>query len=140
MGRASLRFKDFISQETTEAIRALYERYRTAYDSELYNAPGWNDWLNVTCSDPEWNHIESLVDVRSGHRETKPALDRLNELDISEILGFCNPRLRLRIHRRGALWLVKFIETNVRKGEEASRHQLPCLRLAKTKTTEKSNA
>lgn len=110
------------------ALRALYERFRTARSNELYSGSKWKDWLIADRGTAAGNELAALVDLDAGDsRRFHAEKSDIERLDLRPILGISAPHLGILINRRNPHVLVKFFETGKLKGRGVAREQLPAL-------------
>ncbi len=107
-----------------EAIRTLYEIYRSAKDSALTKGTRWAGWLPCEPGTAANTVLGELVDLEGSEKSQFIETEELKRLDLTAILGFSVPRLRLLVHRRRT-WILKFDELGVLKGQGVPRSQLP---------------
>ncbi len=108
-------------------ICALYEHYRTAPDKEITTGNRQHGWLDASVSRPAHGLVADLIDVEGDKRAIIAETEDLKRRKLGPILGFDDPQLKLSIRKRGAQWLVKFLETRVARGRERTRSELPPL-------------
>lgn len=109
-----------------DAVRRLYEWYRSAPDDAVY--AGWNKpgWIDAAEGTEARRHLAEVVNLDD--RENLDALlEALGERDLSAALGFARPQIRLTVARRrprSRQLLLKFIaDPPLKRG--ASRDRLP---------------
>lgn len=108
-----------------EAVRELYEIYRTAGSNQLHDGSTYRGWLVANPGTPAWGALLELVDVQGDARAREAERHELERLDLADVLGFDRPRLVLSIRQRSARWLVAFQEEGVLKGRGTPRDRLP---------------
>lgn len=121
---AELDLEDVGAEGRDEAIRRLYEHYRTAPDKELNGGVTYSGYLDASLGTPAGRILADLVDFEVHHAATKAQTAELERVDLGPVLGFRTPALRLIVRRRGRTWLVKFQEIGVPKGQDLARNQL----------------
>ncbi len=108
-----------------EAVRQLYMAFRNAPISQITKGTSWKGWLECAPGTPNGQLLGELVDYNGDSRAQYGEMEDLKRLDLSEILGFETPRVRLLVRQRGAKWLVKFEEQGVPRGRGCKREDLP---------------
>ena len=108
-----------------EAVRKLYETFRTAKEDDLTNGSTWRGWLVANPKTPPGEVLGELVDFEAHHEQTKAESAELERLCLEAVLGFPDPTLHLLVRRRSGKWLVKFIEEGVRAGGGQPRSKWP---------------
>jgi hypothetical protein len=107
-----------------DAIRALYELYRTAADHQLYRGQGFVEWLLTEPPSRVAEHVAVLVDPDGDKARFKAETSDVERLNLAPILGFANPQLQLLVRRRGKV-ILKFVEISGLRGHGTPRHLLP---------------
>jgi hypothetical protein len=110
-----------------QAVRQLYAAFTSAPSSQITNGNSWKGWLECTPGTSNGQLLEDLVDFDGDPRAQHGEMEDLRRLDLSTILGFETPRLRLLVRRRSAKWLAKFEEQGVPRGRGRKREDLPPL-------------
>ncbi|MBI3203046.1 MAG: hypothetical protein HYZ29_16020 [Myxococcales bacterium] len=107
------------------AVRALYERFRSAPESDLTSGTRWAGWLDASPGSPAALELGELVDFEADHRTTRAETAELERLDLAPVLRLDKPSLRLLVRRRSGRWLARFVEVGVAKGRGLPRASLP---------------
>lgn len=119
-------FDDQGGEGRAESIRLLYEVYRNAPPADFYQGAGYPNWLTARPGTPTWAHLSELVDLASSDKKVRNAqIADLKRTSLGSILGFDAPALRLHVHRRSAVWILKFAQPGIKRGDETPRGQLP---------------
>ena len=108
-----------------EAVRQLYMAFRNAPTSQITKGSSWKGWLECVPGTPNGQILGELVDYYGDSRAQYGEMEDLKRMDLSEVLGFEMPRVRLLVRQRGAKWLVKFEEQGVPRGRGCKREELP---------------
>ncbi|MBI1946368.1 MAG: hypothetical protein HYS27_11760 [Deltaproteobacteria bacterium] len=112
-------------EERAAHIVALYELFRTGAVADMTLCAGRPGWLNASAGRDAHALIEQLVDTEAEHRRSHAETAELERVDLTKVLGFTDPALKLLVRRRSARWYVKFVQLGVARGKEMSRAELP---------------
>jgi hypothetical protein len=107
-----------------EVVRKLYEAFRTAKESSLTQGVRWKGWLPADPGTPTGDLLGELVNFEDRSRQDADQAD-LERLNLEAVLGFADPALILKVHRRSAHWMLKFIEVGVARGKGCERSKMP---------------
>jgi hypothetical protein len=107
-----------------EVVRKLYDAFRTAKDGSLTQGIRWKGWLSADPGTPTGDLLGELVNFEDRSRQDADQAD-LERLNLEAVLGFADPALILKVHRRSAHWMLKFIEVGVAKGKGCERSKMP---------------
>lgn len=109
----------------TDAIRALYEYFRTAGTKDLSAMDGWKGWLIADPGSDAGTKVQALIDVDADKTIIHAQVSDLERQNLAPVLGFDSPQLQLLVRPRGKHLLVKFVEVGKRKGTGTPREKLP---------------
>jgi len=109
------------------AVRLLYDAFRNAPASQITGGTKWKGWIECTPGTANGHLLEDLVDLDGDSKSRFSETEELKRIDLSHVLGFEVPRLRLMVHRRNSRWLAKFEELGVLRGKGCERKDLPPL-------------
>ena len=95
----------------SEALRQLYEWYRTAPESEVYTGWTQSGWIDARRGTRARELLAELVDLEDSIEPADAALARLCSDPVNPCLGFNKPEISIQVSRRkagSAALLVKF--------------------------------
>ena len=113
--------------ERKAAIRALYERYRTAPEQELTKTRGHAGWLRADRGTMAGSDLGVLIDFDGDTSRFTAETSELERLDLAPFLGFSEPHLQMYVRRRAPNVIVKFVQTSGMRGRGVAREKLPPL-------------
>ena len=113
--------------ERGNAIRGLYDEYRTAAPHKLCRDAGYVDWLVALDQGRVQELLGVLIDLDAEKGRFHAETSDLERLNLKPILGFGTPQLQLTVRRRSARVLLKFVQVAVPKGKGVTRTDLPGL-------------
>ena len=118
---------DDVLRGRVEVLRKLYQYFRTAQPSEFAtDDEAYKTYLDASQAREPGKILGQLIDMTADRKAQTPQINELKKTRLEPILGFDEPKIRLRIQRRGPRYLVKFSLAN--KSKKIARENLPELR------------
>jgi hypothetical protein len=120
----ALDLDDVGGEARDEVIRSLYQSYRDPNTKVSMNNK-YKGWLEADPGTAAGDLLAQLIDFEGTRGKAFAECEDLHKLDLGAVLGFCIPKLTLRVHRQSGHWYLKFVQLGVRKGDETRREDLP---------------